>query len=243
MTTIRWLSPQDSPDSLPAPETALHEPNGLLAAGGSLSPDWLLASYARGIFPWFEEGQPILWWSPDPRAVLLPRELHVSRSLTRTLRRGSITVTCDQAFDAVISACAAPRRYTNQTWITADMRSAYTHLHALGYAHSFESWIDGELVAGLYGIAIGRVFFGESMFTKVTDASKVAFVQCTRFLDARGCELIDCQLPSQHLASLGARNIPRDEFLARLDSLTADADQPGSWDAAFAAAAPDTDLG
>lgn len=233
MSELRWLSTADGPDSLPDPSEALTEPNGLLAAGGSLDPEWLLASYRRGIFPWFEAGQPILWWSPDPRTVLEPADFRLSRSLRKRLRRDEFRITADRDFAGVISACAEPRRYTESTWITATMHSAYTRLHELGWAHSFEAWSGDQLAGGLYGIAIGKVFFGESMFTRQTDASKVAFWHALQFLSANGCEIIDCQLPSAHLSRLGAKAIPRSEFLALLQRLTETQDSPGSYREAF----------
>jgi leucyl/phenylalanyl-tRNA--protein transferase len=229
MADLRWLSKEDSPASLPDPAQALPEPNGLLAAGGSLAPEWLLESYRRGIFPWFESGQPILWWSPDPRTVMTPDQLHVSRSLQKCIGRQQFEVTADTDFAGVITSCAAPRNYTDSTWITPEMQAAYTELHRLGWAHSFESSIDGLLVGGLYGIAIGRVFFGESMFASRSDASKVAFFHAVRFLSERGIELIDCQLPSAHLSRLGARTMPREAFLAALAQLTESPGTPGSY--------------
>jgi leucyl/phenylalanyl-tRNA--protein transferase len=235
MSELRWLSPTDGPESLPDPSQALGEPNGLLAAGGSLEPEWLLESYRRGIFPWFEGGQPILWWSPDPRTVLRPDEYRVSRSLAKRLRRGEYEVTADRAFDAVIRACAEPRRYTDSTWITPLMIDAYNRLHEIGWAHSFEAWRGDELAGGLYGISIGRVFFGESMFARHTDASKVAFSRAIEFLQTRAIELIDCQLPSAHLSSLGAGSMPRAEFLALLERATTPVGEPGSYREAFAA--------
>jgi leucyl/phenylalanyl-tRNA--protein transferase len=234
MTGLRWLAVGDGPESLPDPKRALREPNGLLAAGGSLAPDWLLASYRKGIFPWFEAGQPILWWSPDPRTVLFPDSLRVSRSLAKRLRRNEFVITAGRDFAAVISACSKPRRYTNATWITPQMQSAYVRLHEAGWAHSFESWQEGALVGGLYGIAIGTVFFGESMFAAATDASKVAFWHAVRFLKAEGIELIDCQLPSAHLSTLGAISMPRHEFLDQVLRLTAAPGVPGSWSGTFA---------
>lgn len=233
MSSICWIGPMDGPASLPEPSLALAEPNGLLAAGGSLEPEWLLRAYERGVFPWYEEGQPILWWCPDPRAVLRPQGLKVSRSLRRRVRRCDFRITADTAFERVIDACAAPRRYTDSTWITAEMRSAYTQLHRLGWAHSFEAWIDDRLVGGLYGVAIGRVFFGESMFAAVTDASKVAFVKAVRFMHDRGIELIDCQLPSEHLTRLGATSMRRTQFLEKLAGLCATRGAPGAWSGSF----------
>jgi leucyl/phenylalanyl-tRNA---protein transferase len=238
MSDLKWISASDGPDCLPDPANALHEPNGLLAAGGSLAPEWLLASYRRGIFPWFEIGQPILWWSPAPRIVLYPDALKVSRSLGKRLRRGEFSLTADTAFAGVIDACAGPRRYTDATWITPSMRDAYCRLHALGWAHSVEAWQDGELAGGLYGLLIGRVFFGESMFARRTDASKVALFHAVRYLQSRGCELIDCQLPSAHLHRLGATSLPRPVFLERLRELTEPKGEPGSWAEDFARKPP-----
>jgi leucyl/phenylalanyl-tRNA--protein transferase len=229
MTELKWLSASDGPESLPEPTAALTEPNGLLAAGGELAPEWLLSSYRRGIFPWYEQGQPILWWSPDPRTVLEPNALKVSRSLRKAIRQSHFEVTADADFAGVISACAEPRQYTDATWITPTMQVAYISLHEQGWAHSFEAWQHGELVGGLYGIAIGKVFFGESMFARRTDASKVAFWHAVQFLSANGFELIDCQLPSAHLSSLGARNLPRSDFLVRLRTLTEPSGEPGAW--------------
>lgn len=234
MSTIRWLDASHAVDAFPPAEQALLEPNGLLAAGGDLKPARLLAAYRRGIFPWYEEGQPILWWSPHPRAVLFPDELRVSRSLKRVLKRRVFEVTADTAFDRVIRACAAPRRYTDATWITREMGEAYRRLHRLGHAHSFEAWRGGELVGGLYGIAIGRAFFGESMFAHETDASKAAFVPAVRYLAARGFELIDCQVTTDHLVSLGAREISRAEFLGHIEAACAGDDLPGPWTGDFA---------
>jgi leucyl/phenylalanyl-tRNA--protein transferase len=240
MTRLRWLNIDEGPECLPVPEEALDEPNGLLAAGGSLEPEWLLAAYRRGIFPWFEDGQPILWWSPDPRTVLRPGDLRVSRSLRKRLRRKDFTITADQDFAGVISACAAPRRYTDSTWITAPMKAAYIRLHELGWAHSFEAWQDSRLAGGLYGIEIGQVFFVESMFATQTDASKVAFCYAVDFFEQRGIELIDCQLPSAHLTSLGATSVPRADFLAKLALLTKSSAPPGPYTQAFATAGSQT---
>jgi len=213
-----WLDFAD-PEDFPAVEFALREPDGLLAIGGDLTVARLLAAYRRGIFPWYSDDQPILWWSPDPRMVLFPEKLHLSRSLRKTLRRNRFRLTVDHDFDAVIRACAEPRPQQPGTWITAEMREAYLRLHRTGHAHSVEAWLDGELAGGLYGVAIGRVFFGESMFTRVTDASKVAFAGFTRFLQASGFGLIDCQVYSEHLASLGAEPLPRPHFTDLLKRL------------------------
>lgn len=215
MTDLHWLRPGDPPDSFPHPHRALRDPDGLLAVGGDLSADRLLAAYRRGIFPWFNADQPILWWSPDPRAVLLPGELHVSRSLKRRLRHGDYRVSVDQCFARVVSACAARR--DEGTWITPEMKRAYCELHERGHAHSVETWQGEELVGGLYGVNVGRVFFGESMFSRRSDASKVALVALVRLSRSPGLELIDCQLASAHLASLGARLLPRERFLELLE--------------------------
>lgn len=216
---IHWIDERDPPDAFPPPDRALTQPSGLLAAGGDLSVARLLAAYRRGIFPWYEEGQPILWWSPNPRAVLQPAEVHVSRSLARTLRRGNFSVTADRAFAEVIDACAMPRRSGPGTWITAAMAAAYTRLHTKGYAHSIEVWHDGRLVGGLYGVALGAVFFGESMFSRMTDASKVALARLSVHLVSRQFQLIDCQVDSPHLRSLGAELISRAAFNSRLAEL------------------------
>jgi leucyl/phenylalanyl-tRNA---protein transferase len=204
----------------PAPERALKEPNGLLAIGGDLSPERLLGAYRQGIFPWFSEGEPVMWWSPDPRMVLFPDELKVSRSLSRKLKSTAHEVRFDTAFREVMQACAATRRDgQNGTWITAAIIESYCKLHEQGHAHSAETWIDGRLAGGLYGVAIGRMFYGESMFHHVTDASKIAFVHWVRHLQARGFGLIDCQMKTPHLASFGAREIPRADFSQRLSKL------------------------
>lgn len=196
----------------PPIEQALKEPNGLLAAGGDLSVNRLLKAYSRGIFPWFDDDQPILWWSPDPRAVMFPQDLHISRSLHKTLRSNCFRVSFDEDFDAVIRACSAPRRGSQGTWITEDIIDAYNAFHARGFAHSVECWHGDELVGGLYGVALGRLFFGESMFSRMTDASKVAFVHLVKQLEAWDFPLIDCQIMNPHLASLGATLMPRATF-------------------------------
>lgn len=220
---LSWLQRDDI--SFPPLDKALREPNGLLAAGGDLSAERLLAAYRHGCFPWYQEGQPLLWWSPDPRTVLYPDELHVSRSLRKRMRQESFTVTFDQAFAEVIDGCAAPRSYTQETWITSHMKAAYLKLHEMGVAHSVEVWRDRQLVGGLYGLAIGRLFFGESMFSQASDASKVGFVTLVERLQAWGFKLVDCQMPTQHLASFGARAIPRRTFA---EALAEYLDQPSS---------------
>jgi len=224
---IPWLS--EAP-VFPPLETALAEPNGLLAAGGDLDPRRILAAYRRGIFPWYSAGEPILWWSPDPRMVLFPDALKISNSLAKTLRNADYEVRLDSAFDEVIHACAVkPRDGQPGTWITAEMQQAYRALHRLGYAHSVETWIGGKLAGGLYGIALGQAFYGESMFSHVRDASKIALAHLCAHLKRRGFGIIDCQMETDHLASLGARPIPRRDFAARLDELCLRGDPPGHW--------------
>lgn len=212
---LPWLS---SPYPLfPSTTLALETPNGLLAAGGELSPSWLIEAYRRGIFPWYSDGEPILWWSPNPRMVLTPAHFVLRRSLAKRLRNGGFTVTLDQHFADVINACAAPRKDEAGTWINADMCNAYQHLHTLGIAHSIEVHQSGELVGGLYGIAMGPMFFGESMFSKAPDASKVALAHlCTAMQNHEGA-LIDCQMHTPHLASLGARTVAREAFIDYLE--------------------------
>ena|SRR5215212_3170530 len=219
----------DSEDPFPPVDHAMREPNGLLAAGGDLSPARLLDAYRQGIFPWFGDEDPLLWWSPDPRMVLFVDELRVSRSLRKTIRAGRFSVTADRAFSAVVSGCAEPRADQDGTWITTEMRAAYARLAAMGYAHSVEAWVGGDLVGGLYGVAIGRVYFGESMFARVSDASKVAFVALVGQLRQWGFRLIDCQMPTAHLASFGAREIPRREFLAEVDRAILEPSIPSPW--------------
>lgn len=198
-------------------DEALDQPNGLLAVGGDLSVPRLLCAYRRGIFPWYSHGQPILWWCPDPRAVILPERLHVSRSLRKRLRQQIFSITANRCFAEVLSACAEPRRGQEGTWISDEMRDAYLRLHVRGFAHSLECWCEGRLAGGIYGVAIGSVFFGESMFSRVADASKVALVH----LCERGFELIDCQVPNPHLRRMGAELIPRRHFIEQLARLCA----------------------
>ncbi|MDD5329258.1 MAG: leucyl/phenylalanyl-tRNA--protein transferase [Sulfuricella sp.] len=223
---IPWLNPQDP---FPPLASALREPNGLLAAGADLSPQRLIAAYRSGIFPWFNPGEPILWWSPDPRMGLFPAELKVSRSLRKTLRRHAYEIRVDSAFREVMQGCAAPRDGRKGTWISPQMIAAYGELHRQGYAHSVETWMEGKLVGGLYGIALGRMFYGESMFSRESDASKVAFVHLVRQLERWGFGMIDCQMKTPHLASLGAREIPRTEFSARLAELVNFPGITGPW--------------
>jgi len=223
---IPWLN-GDTP--FPPHEFAMENPNGLLAAGGSLSAERLIEAYRQGIFPWYSAGDPILWWSPDPRMVLYPGELRVTRSLAKVLRNRPYEVRFDTAFDLVMAGCAAPRPGQQGTWITPELRAAYNSLHRLGYAHSIETWIDGELAGGLYGVALGQVFYGESMFSTVRDASKIALVHLVGYLQRSGYRIIDCQMHTEHLESLGAREIPRADFLRALRELV-DYDVPaGRW--------------
>jgi leucyl/phenylalanyl-tRNA--protein transferase len=219
------LDPYAEQCEFPDVSRALADPNGLLAIGGNLDPPCLLNAYRHGIFPWYEEGQPILWWSPDPRLVLFPGQLHVSRSLRRTLRRDLYTVTLDTAFEQVVRACAAVRARTG-TWITEEMVEAYVTLHELGYAHSAECWCEGALAGGVYGVALGRVFFGESMFHCRSDASKAAFTVLVRHLEAWGFAVIDCQMRTSHLVSLGAEEIPRARFVELLIACDV---EPAPW--------------
>ncbi len=204
-------------DALRFPRPEFADPDGLLAVGGDLSPERLLMAYRMGIFPWYADDTPILWWSPDPRLVLFPDELKVSKSLQRVIARGVFQVTVNHAFQEVIVQCSEVRKGSAAgTWLVQEMIDAYCGLHQVGYAHSVESWHEGTLVGGLYGIALGRVFYGESMFTLKTDASKVALVHLVRLLQTMGYDLIDCQVTTRHLQSLGAREIPRQEFLSLL---------------------------
>lgn len=212
MKALTWLSARDAPEHFPPLEQALDEPAGLLAAGGDLCAARLLAAYRLSIFPWYSPGQPVLWWAPDPREVLFPEEFRVSRSLVKAQRNRGYRSSIDQDFSAVIAGCAAPRAAGAGTWITAEMQEAYADLHARGYAHSIETYRGGELVGGLYGVRMGAVFFGESMFSRERDASKIAMAHLVRACRANGIVVIDCQLPSRHLKSLGSRGIPRTEF-------------------------------
>jgi leucyl/phenylalanyl-tRNA--protein transferase len=225
---IPWLEP-DTP--FPPVDQALREPDGLLAAGLDLAPDRILDAYRHGIFPWFSEGQPVLWWSPNPRMVLVPAEIRITRSLLKVLRNRPYEVRCDSAFAAVMRACAAPRGGQAGTWISEGMIGAYTALHERGYAHSVETWIDGRLAGGLYGMAIGRMFYGESMFASERDASKIALVHLARYLETQDFGLIDCQMNTDHLASMGGREIPRHEFCRVLAECTAHGHRPGRWQA------------
>lgn len=217
MSAVYWLDPETV--EFPPIQAALKEPNGLLAVGGDLSPERLLAAYHRGIFPWYEDPQPILWWAPDPRVVLFPAKIHISRSLRKTLNRQEFGVSFDKAFRRVIRGCATLDQSRSGTWITGDMFNAYTQLHELGWAHSVEVWQNQELVGGLYGMCIGRMFFGESMFSRVSNASKIALASLCEWLQSQGVELIDCQVGNPHLYSMGAEDISRREFSGLLDDL------------------------
>ncbi|WP_420598145.1 leucyl/phenylalanyl-tRNA--protein transferase [Neptuniibacter sp.] len=212
---IPWL--QNSSDPFPSVNEALVDPNGLLAAGGGLTKQRLISAYRSGIFPWYSPGEPVLWWSPDPRCVLIPDQLHISRSMRKRLKRKDYEVCFDRDFPAVIEACSEPRGDEEGTWITREMKQAYCSLHEQGLAHSIEVYIDNQLVGGLYGIAMGKLFFGESMFSRFRDASKIAFIKMVEQLRNWGYVLIDCQVSNDHLFSLGATEIARDEFMSYLD--------------------------
>lgn len=228
--SIVWLSERDSPQAFPPVERALSEPDGLLAAGGDLSPPRLLEAYRRGIFPWYSRGQPILWWCPDPRAVLIPQQIKVSRSLAKTIRNRGFETRIDQSFREVLRYCGSTELRPGGTWLSPEMRAAYLRLHKLGYAHSVETWLNDRLVGGLYGIAIGNVFFGESMFSLERDASKVALKRLCDELVARGYQIIDCQMATPHLMSLGAQLIPRLEFIELLSAHVGEDLTPRAWD-------------
>ena len=228
---LAWIRPEDPPQAFPDVRLALKDPDGLLAVGGDLSPERLLYAYRRGIFPWYHADQPILWWSPDPRAVFFPGDFHVSRSLGRRLRRGGFEVTMDTAFAEVMAACAGPRPQQPEggTWLSPAMQSAYAELHRLGHAHSFEVWVGGVLAGGIYGVTVGAVFFGESMFSRVTDGSKIALACLTRHLHRLDYALLDCQVASDHLQSLGCRLVRRADFLELLAEYCARAISPDGW--------------
>jgi leucyl/phenylalanyl-tRNA--protein transferase len=223
------LNPKNPQQKFPPLRKALRDPDGLIAIGGCLSTTRLLTAYRGGIFPWYNAGEPILWWSPDPRLVLFPDKLVVSRSLAKTLRQKIFTVTFDHAFNEVIAACAAPRKEEPNTWITSAIATAYNDLHQLGVAHSAEAWLDGELVGGLYGVALGRVFFGESMFHTQTDASKVVFATLVEQLKAWDYRLIDCQVHTKHLTSFGAEEIDRVDFSRLLEQYCDLPAHPSAW--------------
>jgi len=222
---IPWLEPGDP---FPPVDTALRDPDGLLAAGLELTPQRILDAYRRGIFPWFSEGQPVLWWSPDPRMVLVPAEIRITPSMRKVLRNRPYEVRCDTAFEAVMRACAEPRDGQAGTWISDYMIAAYGALHTQGWAHSVETWVDGELAGGLYGLALGRMFYGESMFSRARDTSKIALVHLARYLESQGYALIDCQMNTAHLASMGGREIARSEF-CRVLSQSVQSAHPRRW--------------
>ncbi len=224
-----WISPNASPYDFPPLETALEHPDGLLAVGGDLTPSRIMIAYRRGIFPWYNNDQPILWWSPSQRLVLFPEQLKLSQSLRKTIRKQKFTLTMDQHFRQVITQCAAPRRTQKTTWITAEILEAYYQLHQHGFAHSVETWHNGELVGGLYGIALGKVFFGESMFALMTDASKVAFAHFVSQIQRWDYQLIDCQVQTEHLKTFGAIEIPRPTYRDLLDHLCDTCGHPGPW--------------
>lgn len=226
---LHWLDPRDPNQPFPPPNRAMRDPNGLLAIGGDLSVERLLRAYSSGIFPWYNPNEPILWWCPDPRAVLDPAEFHVSHSLEKRIRKHDYAVTLDRAFADVLDGCTASRRGSNGTWLGTDMKRAYLELREAGHAHSAEVWRDGKLVGGLYGVALGRAFFGESMFSTETDSSKLALYWLCQQLKAWSFEMIDCQIASQHLRTLGAAEISRDRFLSRLRSAQQAASRTGLW--------------
>lgn len=226
---LQQLDANNPEQDFPALRRALRDPNGLLAFGGCLAPQRLVSAYRQGIFPWYGPDEPILWWSPDPRLVLFPDKLKISRSLHKTLRKQSLDLRYDSAFEQVVRACAAPRPGHDGTWIVEDMLQAYCRLHDLGLAHSYEAWQHGRLVGGLYGVAIGRVFFGESMFHRQTDASKIAFVHLAQQLMDWGYRLIDCQVSSNHLLSLGAEELPRSVFAEMLQQWCAQPPHTEAW--------------
>jgi leucyl/phenylalanyl-tRNA--protein transferase len=225
---LHWLDPRNPRQPFPAPQLAMRDPNGLLAIGGDLSVARLVNAYAQGIFPWYNPDEPILWWCPDPRAVLVPTQFHVSRSLARRLRKQDFAVTLDRNFGGVLESCSAPRARGRGTWLGPEMKQAYRALHARGHAHSIEVWQRGTLVGGLYGVGLGRAFYGESMFSAIDDGSKIALYYLCRQLAAWDFALMDCQIASPHLATLGATELPRDRFLAVLHDAVAK-NGPARW--------------
>ncbi len=233
---IAWLTAADPPNAFPPVDAALAEPDGLLAAGGDLSVDRLVEAYTRGIFPWFDSGQPILWWSPDPRCVLRPSAYHLSRRFRRSLRQSTATVTFNQDFSSVIDACAAPRPGQPGTWITSEMHDAYRDLHAAGWAHSVEVWDDDQLAGGLYGVVIGRMMFAESMFSARNGGSKVALTALCTVLEQHAFPLIDCQVVSGHLLRIGAELVPRRRFVDVLERTVAERTPFAAWPTAPLAA-------
>ncbi len=211
------------------PPIDLAEPNGILAVGGDLSAERLLSAYSRGIFPWFSDDSPIIWWSPDPRFVIFPGDVYMSKSMRQVLRRGDFTITIDREFDEVVRQCSMPRKHEDGTWITSEMMKAYGHLHSMGYAHSIEAWSDGELAGGLYGVSLGRCFFGESMFSKKSNASKATFITLAAALKKLDFDIIDCQVYTAHLESLGAIDIPREDFIDIVESSLEKEGITGNW--------------
>jgi leucyl/phenylalanyl-tRNA--protein transferase len=226
---LHWLDPRNPRQPFPAAQMAMRDPNGLLAIGGDLSATRLLGAYAQGIFPWYNPDEPILWWCPDPRAVLVPADFHVSRSHARRLRKRDFAVTLDTAFGAVLESCSAPRARGRGTWLGAEMKHAYQDLHERGHAHSIEVWQRGTLAGGLYGVALGQVFYGESMFSRIDDGSKIALHYLCRQLHAWNFALMDCQIASPHLTSLGAVELPRERFLTLLRDAVTQPGRPGRW--------------
>jgi leucyl/phenylalanyl-tRNA--protein transferase len=239
-----WIDNNDNGLLFPPTELALEDPNGLLAVGGDLQPERLIEAYRQGIFPWYSNNQPILWWSPNPRAVLFPEQIKVSRSLKKTIKRAPYTITIDKDFAGVVQGCSEPRKDSDDTWITSAMQAAYIQLHRLGVAHSVETWLGDTLVGGLYGLAIGRVFFGESMFSRATNASKIAFVHLVKQLEIWDYRLIDCQVSSEHISSLGSIDIPRQQFQKLLNELINKQPRTHSWafDKNFSLAPPKDNL-
>lgn len=230
MIHLPWLG---SSHRFPPVETALTEPDGLLAAGGDLAPERVLAAYRHGIFPWFGPGEPVLWWSPDPRLVLRPASLVISRSLDKVLRNRPYEVRFDTAFEAVMRACAAPRGEQGGTWISEDIIAAYVALHQQGYAHSVETWVNGQLAGGLYGVSVGRMFYGESMFSRVADGSKIALVHLCQVLQQHGYPLIDCQMQTAHLQRMGGETMARAEFCRQVSDLVQQTSIIKAWDFRF----------
>lgn len=226
---LHWLDPRDPQQPFPPAHLAMRDPNGLLAIGGDLSVARLIRAYSQGIFPWYNPDEPILWWSPDPRAVLMPSEMRVTRSLDKVIRRADYAVSLDQSFGDVLQECSGPRARSRGTWLGSEMREAYTQLHARGYAHSVEVWRGGDLIGGLYGVALGRVFFGESMFSRASDASKIALYWLAQQMIAWDFGLIDCQVGSAHLKSLGAADLSRERFLNVLRTAVSQPPRTGQW--------------
>lgn len=226
---LHWLDPRNPQQPFPPVHLAMRDPNGLLAIGGDLAPSRLLRAYSQGIFPWYNPDEPILWWCPNPRTVLLPDSLHISRSTAKAIRREDYAVSLDHAFDEVLEACASSRSRSRGTWLGDEMKRAYRQLHEQGHAHSLEIWRGGTLIGGLYGVSLGRVFFGESMFSHADNASKIALYWLSQQLASWQFEMIDCQVSSAHLLSLGAREIARDDFLKRLSPAVRGGPQPRPW--------------